>query len=381
MGGRPKLLIIATLAETGGAQTFVSSLAHGLVSEYSIEIAAHGPRGALANTSAALGIPFHHIRNLVRDPDPFRDVLGVLEIRSLVRRVRPDVIQINSTKAGLLARTSLIGTRIPVVFTAHGWAFSGRRGRAGALAVAVERAMAPLSTAVVCVSEWDRKIAIDRGVSSKERLHVIYNGIQTTDRPPDRGTWPSRPVLVCVARLAPPKDVRLLLRALARPDLSNWQLRVVGEGPERMSLRALCHELGLGDRVALNGERSDVAAQLRDADAFVLPTRWEGLPYSILEAMASGLPVIASSVGGIPELVEHGVTGWLVEPGDVTGLADAIQTLDQVAEGARAVGIAGYERARREFAVETMVASYDRLFQSLMNTTTASSRWSRHALQ
>jgi glycosyltransferase involved in cell wall biosynthesis len=241
--------------------------------------------------------------------------------------------------------------------------------------------MAPLSAALVCVSEWDRRIAIERGVSAAARLRVIHNGIKAAERPPERGPWPIRPVLVCIARLAPPKDVGLLLRALARPDLSNWQLRVLGDGPEREALLALRDELGLQDRVALGGERSDIPAQLEAADAFVLPTRWEGLPYSILEAMASGLPVVASSVGGIPELVEHGVTGWLVEPGDVAALADAIRALDGAAEGARAIGNAGHERVRREFAVETMVASYDQLFQSLLNTTTAQSRWSPHALQ
>ncbi|MGH3116364.1 MAG: glycosyltransferase family 4 protein [Gaiellales bacterium] len=381
MGGPPKLLIVATLAETGGAQTFIRSLAEGLSHKYSIEIAAHGPGGALADTSAALGIPFHHVRNLVRDPHPWRDILGVFEIRRLVRRVRPDVVQINSTKAGLLARIALLGCGVPAVFTAHGWAFSGRRGRSGAFAVAVERAMAPLSAALVCVSDWDRTIAIGRGVSSATRLRVIHNGIKAAERPPERGPWPTRPVLVCVARLAPPKDVGLLLKAMARPDLSNWQLRVIGEGPERPALLALRDELGLEDRVALAGERSDVAAQLEAADAFVLPTRWEGLPYSILEAMASGLPVVASEVGGVPELVANGVTGWLVEPGDVTALADAVRALDKAADGARAMGTAGHERVRRQFAVETMVTSYDQLFQSLLNTTTAPSRWSPHALQ
>jgi len=234
---RPRLLVIVTLAETGGAQTFVRLLAEGLRAEYSIEVAAHGPAGPLAEACASLGIPFHHLEHLIRPVRPWRDMRAIREIRRLVRRSRPDIVQINSSKAGVLARLALTGTGIPAVFTAHGWAFAGRVGFAGAYLTGFERAMAPLTAAIVCVSEWDRSLALARRVASPDRLHVIRNGIAVPDGPRDRGAWPARPLLVCATRLVvPQKDVALLLSALAQPGLEAWRVRIIGDGPERRSL-------------------------------------------------------------------------------------------------------------------------------------------------
>jgi glycosyltransferase involved in cell wall biosynthesis len=173
-------------------------------------------------------------------------------------------------------------------------------------------------------------------------------------------------VLVSVARLAPPKDLELLVDALSRPEAAAFDLRVVGDGPGRAALAERVRTLGLEGRVELLGERGDVGEQLAAADGFVLPTRWEGLPYSILEAMAAGLPVVASRVGGIPEEVEDGVTGLLVPRDDSAALAAALAALGADGEQARALGRAGHERARRAFSRETMVERYHHLFRSLL---------------
>jgi len=379
---KPRLLVIVTLAETGGAQTFVRSLIEGLRGEYSIDVAAHGPGGAVAEACADLGVPFHHVENLVRKPELRRDFRAVREIKRLAGRLHPDVVQVNSSKAGTIARIALAGSRIPVVFTAHGWAFAGRNGFAGFYMTAVERLMASLSAAIVCVSEWDRSLALSRRIASRSQLHVIHNGITAPDEPPDRGPWPARPLLVCATRLVvPQKDVALLLDALARPGLGNWRLRILGDGPERASLVARRDALGLGERVEILGERRDVAAHLAAADAFVLPSRWEGLPYSILEAMTAGLPVVASKVGGVPELVIHGTTGLLVETGSVADMASALRRLDEDGAAARAFGRAGHERVREHFSREAMLTAYDRLFRALLIARPAPPARARHALQ
>jgi glycosyltransferase involved in cell wall biosynthesis len=365
-GSRPKLLIVATLAEAGGAQTFVRSLIEGLRDDYTIDVAAHGPTGALADACAQAGIPFHHVENLVRRPSPGRDVRAVLEIRRLIGRLRPDLVQINSTKAGLVARLALIGTGVPAVFTAHGWAFSGRRGLARLTALFVEKATAPLSAAIVCVSDWDWQLAISRGIAPPQRLRHISNGIAVPEASPERGPWPLRPLLLCVARLAPPKDIRLLLDALAQDDLQRWRLEIIGDGPDRASLQAHRDELRLSRRVEFLGERQDVAEHLARADAFVLPSKWEGLPYSILEAMSAGLPVIASRVGGIPELVVPGVTGLLVNPGDADALSAALRTLLNSGRRAREFGREGHARVKGHFRLDQMVAGYHDLFRSVL---------------
>src|SRR3954471_8787892 len=105
----PRLLVVVTLAEAGGAQTFAAALVAGLRERYAIEVAAHGPDGALPATCARLGVPFHHVAHLVRDPHPVHDALAPAELRALARRLRPDVVQVSSSKAGVLARLGLAG--------------------------------------------------------------------------------------------------------------------------------------------------------------------------------------------------------------------------------------------------------------------------------
>jgi glycosyltransferase involved in cell wall biosynthesis len=380
VNGRPRLLILVTLAEAGGAQTFAGALAEGLRDRYEIEVGAHGPSGALVETCERLKVPFHHIRSLGRSLHLWRDVAAAIELRRLVERVKPDLVQVNSSKAGIIARLALADMPLPIVYVVHGWAFR-RRGMGSALWAGAERATAGLADAIVCVSEEDRLTAERRRVAPHHLLHVIHNGVAVPERPLLRGRWPARPLLVCVARLAPPKDLGLLLEALAEPGLEAWRLRIVGDGPQREAIEAQRTALGLGDRVELLGERRDVPAQLAAADVLVLPSKSEGLPYSILEAMAAALPVVASDVGGIPEEVVDGTTGLLVPRGDRSAMSRALRRLNEDGDAARRMGIAGHARARLQFSIQTMVDSYDAVFRTLLEkeATRASRRPALHS--
>jgi glycosyltransferase involved in cell wall biosynthesis len=363
---KPRLLVLVTLAGAGGAQTFAATLVAGLRGRYEIEVAAHGPGGVLANACAALEVPFHHVRHLVREPHPYHDLAAVRELRSLARALAPEIVQINSSKAGVLARLALPGLGARTVFTAHGWAFSGRTGAAGALYSAAERAVAPLSDAIVCVSSHDLQLARERGISPRGGLHVIHNGVDATAALPPPRPSGTRLVLGCTARLAPPKDLITLLDALVRPGCEAWQLRVFGDGPDRAQIERHRETLGLGYRVTMFGNRDDVAAQLAGCDAFALISDWEGLPYSILEAMAAGLPVLATGVGGIPDLVVPGATGDLVPPRDADAAGRVLAAWAAAPERLLTMGRAGHERARASFSRERMVERYDALFGSLL---------------
>jgi glycosyltransferase involved in cell wall biosynthesis len=363
---KPRLLVLVTLAEAGGAQTFAATLVAGLRERYEIEVAAHGSGGALAQACAALDVPFHDVRHLVRDPHPYHDLAAVRELRSLARRLTPDVVQINSSKAGVVGRLALAGLGARTVFTAHGWAFSGRTGAAGALYTAGERAVAPLGDAIVCVSNHDLVLARERGIAPRGGVHVIHNGVVAAEVLPARRPPGERLVLGCTARLAPPKDLTTLLDALAQPHCEGWELRVFGDGPDREAIEQHRDALGLGARVRLLGNRDDVAAQLADCDAFALISDWEGLPYSILEAMAAGLPVLASGVGGIPDLVVPGSTGELVPARDAGAAGRVLAAWARDPSALPALGRAGHARARASFSRERMVGRYDALFSSLL---------------
>jgi len=364
--GRPRLLVVITLAEAGGAQTFCARLIAGLRDRYAIEVAAHGPLGPLVDTCRALDIPFHHLAHMRRRPHPVGDLRAVAELRALVRRIRPDAVQLNSAKAATLARVGLAGTGIPAIYTVHGWSFAGRSGAEARAWTAIEWTTAPLARAIVCVSRYDRDLAVSHGVAGRAPTLVIHNGVVLPTAAPVRGAWPASPTLLCIARLSPQKDVATLLEALALPGCERWRLQVAGEGPDLAKLEAQIDRLGLRDRVQMLGQRDDVPALLVAADALVLPSNWEGLPFSILEAMAAGLPVVASIVGGVPELVRDGVTGALVPPRDVPALARALAQLDADGARARAQGRAGFELAHARFSLGRMVDRYDAVIGGLV---------------
>jgi glycosyltransferase involved in cell wall biosynthesis len=181
---------------------------------------------------------------------------------------------------------------------------------------------------------------------------VIPNAVDVEGAPRSRRAVRDRPRILSVGRLKAPKDFPTLVRALGdlRPD--SFEAVIVGDGPDRQLLEEEIHELGLEDRVSLAGERRDVPELLAGADVFVLPSRSEGHPVSVLEAMAAGIPVVASRVGGVPEQVSDGETGLLVEPGDPTELAAALRRLTADPRLRRRLGAAGRVRAEQAFDLD-----------------------------
>ena len=341
MPDRPRLLIAITLAEIGGAQTYLAQLLPALTEEYDVTVAAWGP-GPLRAAAEVAGARYVALRHVRRPISP-RDALGLLELIALCRRLRPQIVHANSSKAGILARIAAWVTQVPSrIFTAHGWAFAAYSGKTSKAYLLADRALRPLTTATICVAENERRIGLAARTCDSARTVVIHNAVDVQATPRARpGEGP--PLVVSVGRLKYPKDTRTLLEAAARVP-GDWHLEVVGDGPERPELEPLT-----SDRLRLVGERDDVPALLATASVFVLSSRSEGLPISVIEAMAAGLPVIASAVGGVGEQVEDGVTGLLVPAGDVDALADALERLLADPELRRSMGEAGRARAEELF--------------------------------
>jgi glycosyltransferase involved in cell wall biosynthesis len=273
----------------------------------------------------------------------------VLELAALMRRERPDIVHANSSKAGILGRLAAVLAGVPVrVFTAHGWAFNAASGPASTLYRWADRLMAPLTSVTICVSEREREAGIAARTCRAGRTVVIPTAVDAGAAPPVRREGRA-PVVVFVGRLAAPKDPVTLVRALAAVRGSAFTARIVGDGPERPAVEAEIRAASLLEHVELAGERRDVRRLLEDADVFVLSSRSEGAPLSILEAMAAGLPVVATAVGGIPEIVDDGTTGLLVPPGDAAALAAALERLLADAGLRARMGAAGWERVRERF--------------------------------
>jgi glycosyltransferase involved in cell wall biosynthesis len=362
---RPRLLVVITLAEIGGAQSYVASLLPALRTAFDVVVAAHGdgPLRAAARDAGVRFVPLVHVR---RPLSPVEDVRGFLELLALVRRERPDVLHANSSKAGILGRLAATVARVPVrVFTVHGWAFRAHTGATARLYLWADRLLDPVTAMTICVARSDLDAGIRARTCRPGRATVIRNGVALDvpqARPGDDG--PLR--AVTVARLRRPKDVMTLVRAIALLPPGSARATIVGDGPEREVLADEIRRLGVGGAVDLAGERDDVADMLAAADVFVLPTLSEGLPMSVLEAMAAGLPVVAAAVGGVPELVDDGETGLLVPPGRPDAMAAALGRLAADPALRRRLGAAGRRRAEAHFDFEACRRAHVELYRELL---------------
>jgi glycosyltransferase involved in cell wall biosynthesis len=345
---RPRVLLLITLAEVGGAQSYVAALLPALAERYDVVLAAYG-EGPLREAAARAGARFVPLRHVRRPIHPLRDLAGLVELRRLMRRERPQIVHASSSKAGVLGRLAGATTRVPIrFFTVHGWAFSAYSGLPSLLYRVADRLMASLTTITICVSEKELAAGIDAGTCSAERSVVIHNAVDVAAAPRSHHDRPT-PRLIAVGRLKAPKDFVTLIRALAALAGEEFEALIVGDGPDRDAVEAEIRNLGLENRVRLAGERDDVPELLASSDVFVLSSRSEGLPVSVLEAMAGELPVVASDVGGVAELVVDGETGLLVPPGDEAALGQALGRLVQDRDLRRTLGAAGRARAEACF--------------------------------
>jgi glycosyltransferase involved in cell wall biosynthesis len=347
--GRARVFVLVTLGEVGGAQGYVASLLPALAGEYDVIVGAHG--GAFVREAAERsGVEFVHLEQLRRPISAWRDLRGFAELYRLLRRCRPDLLHASSSKAGVIGRLAAVAARVPVrIFTVHGWAFSAHAGVAAVIYRWADRIAGRATTATICVSQRERADGLRARTCRADRAVVIPNAVDV-DSFPQAPLERAIPRLISVGRLAPPKDWPTLLSALAKLDAETFaELVIVGDGPDRERVEDELAGSSLERRARLLGERDDVPGLLSDADVFVLASRSEGLPLSVIEAMAAGLPVVASDVGGLRELVRDGETGVLVPAGDPAALADALRPLLADPQLRRRLGSAGRVRAKALF--------------------------------
>ena len=213
----------------------------------------------------------------------------------------------------------------------------------------------------VCVSGEIAELSLAQGIAGSG-LRTILNGIDV-DRFRVGEPDPAGPI-VTVARLSPEKDVANLIRAtaIAAKSAPRMRVEIAGGGPCLEDLQLLVANLGVGDRITFLGEVNDVPAVFVRARMFVLPSRSEGIPLTVLESMACGVPVIATRVGGLPEVVEDQLTGLLVPSADPTALADAMLEIWNDPDRRDRMGRAGRRRAEEKFDVRRMVAEYEAIY-------------------
>jgi glycosyltransferase involved in cell wall biosynthesis len=370
-----RIVHVITKLDIGGAQETAVRCCSGLLArghEVTLVSGWHGGgAGPMADRARAEGVDVVELPSLVRAIRPWSDLMALVALARLLRRLRPDVVHSHSSKAGVLARLAARLAGVPVVcHTVHGWSFRDEQPRVVRSAVVLlERLLASVTTATVVVTSADLDLATRHRIGRADRFSLIRSGVRLAAfRDGDRQAGRSllgvadEPLVGAVQRLAAPKDTRTLLEAVAkaRAEVPGLRLVVVGDGPDRGDVERMVVNLGLEGAVDLLGSRDDVPSLVAAFDVAVLSSRSEGLPRAVVEYMAAGVPVVASDVGGVPEVVHPGETGWLVPAGDAGAMAAAIVA---ALEGPDAARVAATGQASvADFDEAEMVRLLDELY-------------------
>jgi glycosyltransferase involved in cell wall biosynthesis len=358
----------------GGVVQQVRWLSMGLHERgWQVEVAAPPSCSALPALEAA-GIPVHRMP-LARSPAA-RDVRDARALRALADRRGYGLVHAHSSKAGALARIALGGSR-PVLYTPHCFAFASRDFRAP-LRLGyrlVEQLLVPRSAAIVAVSQWEAELARRSLRGARSRVEAIPNGVPSTGSSPpaapDLAEFAAgAPLALFASKLRPQKDPLALVRAAGelreRGELPG-RVAIVGDGELEESVRGEIAARALEGEVRWFPFRGDPGPYLAAADLFVVPSRWESLPIAALEAMAAGLAVLASDVGGVPEIVEDGVTGRLVPAGDGEALAAAMRDLLADRSARERMGAAGRRVVTERFGLDAMIERTELLYERVLS--------------
>jgi sugar transferase (PEP-CTERM/EpsH1 system associated) len=339
--------------DVGGQEKLLVELArHADLSSLALTIVSLGHRGALAGELEACGAKVIALGR----PSGLRPEL-IWRLAQLFRRIKPAVVHTHDQRSLIYAAPAARLVGVPrIVHTRH-----GRDVHATRRQTAIVRYVSRLVDQFVCVSADVEALSLADGIAPRQ-LRTILNGIDL-DRFAFSGPTLEGPI-VSVSRLSPEKDIANLVRAaaIARRSDPDIRIEVAGDGSCRGELEHLAGKLGLDGCVFFLGEISNVPSFLARGAIFVLPSRSEGISLTLLEAMARGLPVVATRVGGTPEIVVEGETGLLVPSGAPTALAQALLLLRRDDRAVRRMGEAGRRRVERKFNVRQMVADYLALY-------------------
>ena len=381
-----RVLRVIGRLNVGGPSIHVVNLAAGLdPSRYEqlLVIGHESPaEGSMLDYALSRGVWPHRIQEIVTafNLAP-RDGIALKRLFSLMRLYRPHIVHTHTAKAGLLGRIAARLAGVPIiVHTFHGHVLHGYYGPVQNWALRrMEKSLAWLSHRLVTVSEQVKKELIEYGVARADRITVIPLGL---DMEPylhaetRRGEFRREMSLSSGARLVgivgrifPVKNHALFLESAARIAAAEPAARfvVVGDGMLRFALEQQARELGIADLVLFTGWRSDLARIYADLDVLVVSSNNEGTPLSAIEAMATSCPVVATRVGGVPDLISDYESGRLVPPRDAEALAGAVLDLLHHPEMAQAMGRNAMIAARDRFDVKRLVHDVDHLYRELLD--------------
>ncbi|KKT75378.1 MAG: Glycosyltransferase, group 1 family [Parcubacteria group bacterium GW2011_GWB1_44_7] len=374
MTGKKKILYVITKSNWGGAQRQVFDLATNLPEDKFETAVALGGGGLLKEKLDGAGIRTIAVETLGRDIKIFNDLISFFKIFQIIKKEKPDILHLHSSKVGFLG--ALIGRLLgikKIIYTVHGWMFLEKQPQWWTITMRFFSWLTILLThKTIAVSENDKNASADF-IGVKNKITVIPNGINTINFLeksearkkilPNQKTLDGEFWFGTIAELHKNKGLNFAIEALDKnlPAV----LVIVGEGEERKNLERLILERELQEKVFLVGQIDNTATLLKAFDVFLLPSTKEGMPYSILEAGAAGRPVIASNVGGLPEIITDMESGILVRAGRPAEIRKAMEFLINNPERRAAFGAALQNVITEKFGLSKMLSQIETLYNSL----------------
>ena len=378
---RKKILYVITKSNFGGAQRYVFELATSLPKDqYDVAVACGG-NGILTEKLHAAGIPVYTIKNFERDIDIWKEIKSLFELKKIIHTMRPDIVHLNSSKAGGSGAFVARIMHVPhIVFTAHGWPFHEQRGVIWRTLVWILSWITTLlAHTVIVVSRYDMTHA--HMPFTRRKIHHIPTAlppITFTERTTTRRELFNEETLklhahdlfaVSTGEHTPNKNLQSLLWAVKTHNETQTQkifLTLMSDGEERPLLEAYVRANHMEDMVHFTGFVDNARTYLKAFDMFVLPSLKEGMPYGLLEAGAAGLAAIASNVGGIPEIIEHGVHGLLIEPNTISSISTALATLGADPQLRTKFGQSLETKILTQFTLNSMLEKTTKLYEDFV---------------
>ncbi len=368
---RTKICYVITKGVWGGAQKYLFALATSLPQDKYEVFAIVGTGGILKSKLEEKGVKVFEINSMQRNMSLMREVKSFAQIFNIIRKIEPQVLHLNSPKASGIG--SVVGRLLlvpKIIQTVHGWSFNENRNVfSKALIWFFSWITAVLTTKTVTISKSEKNQALRMPFVSENKILLIKNGISkikyiekdvvrdallhrvgrnVNDFPKDT-LW-----LGTISELTKNKGLRYTINALSEVKVP-FVFFVIGEGEERENLEGLIFEKGLQDKVFLLGFIDIANLYLKAFDIFTLTSMKEGLPYSIMEAGGAAVPVIASNIGGIPDIVENNKSGILVKKGSIPEIKKAIETLGKNPEKRVEFGNKLKQKIEKDFDIEQMI--------------------------
>ncbi len=370
-----RILYLITSSGTGGAENLFKEIIRRLDRQrFDPLFCSLRPVGSTADEIAQAGVPVFSLA-MSETPNAAEMIRGWSKLRVIYRDHSVDLVQTSLYRANVLAvLASGMSHSMPKVVTSQ----HSLSPLSGKLSVLMTRHAHRFSDRVVAVSNAVRRYMIESEQIPSEQIVVIPNGVdtrrfQTSDSTATRkslGLADEELVIGAAGRLTRVKGFDVLIEAVRqlRSQGTRARLLIAGEGPERQHLQELIDRSGLRDQARLLGLREDLATLYSVFDIFVLSSRREGSPSVVLEAMAAECPVVASSVGGVPEIIEDGLSGILVPSDDAGSLADALATLAHAESKRQHLAANGRARVQKEFDLDRITVRYEELYSEVLST-------------